>query len=131
VYYPGVAGSAAAATRVLGAGDHLDLGVFTLPRTVAFTQVHGVVTGPDGAPAAGAKVYLKLAGEEGSTLSEPARSRSDGTFLLSAALGAEYQVFAEQSVDEDGRRRLLTSEPETFTAASGLSAVTLRLRSPF
>lgn len=130
VYFPGVTVPERADVQTLGGGAHVDVGTFTLPASVTYVPVEGIVLGPEGAPAEGAKVYLKLAGEQGFLISEPAVTGADGTFVLAALSGRQYEVVVDQVLQEDGTRRLLSAGGEVFTAAPGMASMTLTLRPP-
>jgi hypothetical protein len=127
-FYPGTTAAAQARVTTLGPGARVTLGDFVLPASTPHAAVRGTVTGSDGAPVAGAKVYLKGPEEGSYVLSEPAVTGVDGRFVLAVAVGEQYQLFAEHVVEEEGRRRIATSEPVRLTGVPGLAELTLLLR---
>jgi len=59
VYFPAAATADVAEAVVVGAGEQVTLGDFTLTSNTTFVQVSGTVVTESGSPAAGAKVYLR------------------------------------------------------------------------
>jgi hypothetical protein len=95
IFYPGVDKAGGASTLAVGAGQLVALDDLRVPPSWRYVTLSGVVIGSDGAPAAGARVYLKRADETNYMLVEPATSDMFGRFVLAAVAGPEYQLFAE------------------------------------
>ena len=80
-----------------------------------------------GAPAEGARVFLRGAGEGDRIVSEPVVADFMGRFVIAAREGFEYRIFAERA-REAGRPSSVDSADEvTLTAAEGLKPVRLTL----
>ena len=127
VFHPGVE-LASAATRVtLAAGERKDLADFRIPTGQKYVAVPGVVFDVGGAPAEGARVFLKGVGEGDRIVSEPVVADFMGRFVIAAREGFEYRIFAERA-REAGRPSSVDSADEvTLTAAEGLKPVRLTL----
>jgi hypothetical protein len=117
-----------AGSVIVSPGGRAPMGDVRLPPSMAYVRVSGSVFGPDGEPAPGTRVYLKGADEGGFILSEPATTDGTGRFILAAMPGERYQVFAERSGSETGRRWTESSDPMAITATEGLAPVRLDLR---
>jgi hypothetical protein len=113
----------------LGEGERLALGRWSLPASVRMTRLEGTVHTVDGAPASGARVFLKSATESGRILGEPAVADSLGRFLIAALDESRYQVFAEFQASEDSRSEF--SAPVALTATRNLPPLRLTIRRRF
>ena len=126
-FHPGVASLNGATRVMLRAGERVALPDFVLPRDVVFVAVSGLVLDPGGAPAPGARVYLK--GQSADyILSEPAVTDASGRFTLAAVAGQDYRLFAERSRDDGAGGRVDSSEQIPFTASAAAPPFKLTLR---
>jgi hypothetical protein len=125
VLHPGVLEVARAVPFVLSAGGAIEQGDLRVPREVAIAQMTGFVFDGHGAPVDGARVYLRGAADRDFIIGEAVTTDFMGRFVIAAAAGHEYQVFAERARPGDTRGRVDASEAIPFTASS--SAVPLRL----
>jgi hypothetical protein len=129
VFYPGRESVGAAARVKIAAGERKVLADFVLPPSLKHVLVTGVVLEPDGGPAAGARVFLKSADENGYVLGEPVISDSSGRFTASALAGREYAVFAERPISDSGNGRVESSDAVKVSLADTSPApLTLALR---
>ena len=127
VFYPGAELPSAAARVTLAAGERRDLADFRIPAGQKYVAVPGVVFDAGGAPAEGARVFLKGVGEGDRIVSEPVVADFMGRFIIAAREGVEYRIFAERA-REAGRPSSVDSADEvTVTAAEGLKPVRLIL----
>jgi Carboxypeptidase regulatory-like domain len=127
VFYPGAELPSAAARVALAAGERRDLSDFRIPAGQKYVAVPGVVFDAGGAPAEGARVFLKGVGEGDRIVSEPVVADFMGRFIIAAREGFEYSIFAERA-REAGRPSSVDSADEvTLTAAEGLKPVRLTL----
>jgi hypothetical protein len=127
VFYPGAELPSAAGRVTLAAGERRDLSDFRIPAGQKYVAVPGVVFDAGGAPAEGARVFLKGVGEGDRIVSEPVVADFMGRFIIAAREGFEYRIFAERA-REAGRPSSVDSADEvTLTAAEGLKPVRLTL----
>jgi hypothetical protein len=119
VFHPGVSDLSTATRVVVGGGKRVELKDFTLPSSVAYVAVSGIVIGSDGSPATGARVYLKGADAE-FIVSEPAITDASGRFVLAALAGRSYRLFAERERQDGSDRRIDSSGQSAFTAVNDL-----------
>jgi hypothetical protein len=128
VFYPGVEQLADAQRIALAPGQRTEMNDFVLPSDLGYVQISGSVVEADGAPAAGARVYLKGPEETDYVLSEPAVADRDGRFVLAALGGRKYRLFAERTRGEGASSRIDSSEQLPLTADENGSPVRLTLR---
>jgi len=127
ILHPGVE-SVGGATRVaLTAGQRLELADFRLPATHAYVPISGVVFDPDGAPAEGARVYLKGVDGNNRIVSEPVVADFMGRFLIAARAGAGYGLFAERARPGGSSSRVDSADEMRLVAVDGLKPVRLTL----
>ena len=127
VFYPGAELPSAATRVTLAAGERRDLADFRVPAAQTYVAVSGVVFDAGGAPAEGARVFLKGVGEGDRIVSEPVVADFMGRFVIAAREGFEYRIFAERA-REAGRPSSVDSADEvTLTATEGLKPVRLTL----
>jgi hypothetical protein len=127
ILHPGVE-SVGGATRVaLTAGQRLELADFRLPASQAYVQLSGVVFDADGAPAEGARVYLKGAGGNDRIVSEPVVADFMGRFVIAARAGAGYGLFAERARSGGRSSRVDSTDELRLIAVDGLKPVRLTL----
>ena len=127
-FHPGVAVLTGATRVMLRPGERVALPDFKLPRDVVFVAVSGLVLDPDGAPAPGARVYLKGQADVDYILSEPAITDASGRFTLAAVAGRPYRLFAERSRDDGSVARIDSSEQVPLTASAAAPPFKLTLR---
>jgi hypothetical protein len=130
VLHPGVLRVADAATVRLNAGERIDIGNFAVPASAGMARIIGVVFDSSGAPAEGARVYLRGPAERDYILTEPVVTDFVGRFTIAAFLDYDYLVFAERDRPGDARGRLDLSEPVLLTLAPSTSPLRLTLRRP-
>jgi Carboxypeptidase regulatory-like domain len=119
------AGTPVSALRVVvGAGASLTLDDLRLAPAAHYVPLSGFVLNADGAPAEGARVYLKGASEEARILSEPATVDFLGRFVIAGLANTDYRLFAERTRD----RRVDSSDQVSVRAAAGLKTLKLVLR---
>jgi hypothetical protein len=95
-YFPAVATADAAATVLVGAGEQIALGDFTLPSAVAFVHVSGDVVTESGQPAAGAKVFLiRDDPKRFRIFSGPIVTDDQGRFIVAIAQGEHVKLTIE------------------------------------
>ena len=127
VFYPGAELPSAATRVTLAAGERRELADFRIPAGQKYVAVSGVVFDAGGAPAEGARVFLKGVGEGDRIVSEPVVADFMGRFVIAAREGYEYRIFAERA-REVGRPSSVDSADEvTLTATEGLKPVRLAL----
>jgi hypothetical protein len=127
ILHPGV-GTLAAATRVvLAPGEHRDLEDFKIPTHYNYVPVSGVVFDADGAPAEGARVYLKGVGEDDRIVSEPVAVDFMGRFVIAARAGTDYLLFAERPRGGGRSSRVDSTDELRVSAVEGLKPVRLTL----
>ena len=113
------------ASRVtLAPGQRAALGDFSIPAHIKYVSVSGFVLDADGAPAEGARVYVRGVAEGDHIVAEPATVDFLGRFVIAVLAGGDYQVFAErlQSPKTDA------TEPVRVTASDALKPLRLVLR---
>ena len=113
---------------VLGRGERLVLGPWPLPSSVRLTRLEGTVHTVDGAPAAGARVFLKAGTDAGRILGEPAVADSLGRFLIAVLEETDYQVFAEIQASQASRSEFSTPVPLSVTRTTPPLRLTIRRR---
>jgi hypothetical protein len=129
IFYPGVDRPGPGSTIAIGAGALVALDDFRLPSSVRYVTLSGVVIDADGAPATGARVYLKRADEANYMLVEPATSDMFGRFVLAAIAGPEYRLFAEShSAGSSWPRRSDSSDEVRVESSGPLAPLRLTLR---
>jgi carboxypeptidase family protein len=128
VLFPGVDLPARASRITVEAGERIELPDFVLPPALSYVAIQGLVTDADGAPAVGARVFLKGPAEMDYILSEAVLTGADGAFVLAALSGREYRVFAERTRDDDENGPVDSSEQALVTAMTGAPPLTLKLR---
>jgi hypothetical protein len=129
VFLPGVSDPQSAREVAVGGGERVRADDFIMPATIRYVPISGHVLGPAGAPAQGARVYLKGLADEDYILTEPAVTDPDGRFTIAALAAGEYVVFAERERDATGRGgRLDASDELPVTADAGTRPVVLRLK---
>lgn len=117
------------ATRaMLSGGQRLSLDPLVLPATLQIVRIEGTVQSPDGAPAAGARVFLKSAAEAGRIFGAPAVTDSLGRFAIAALGGEQYQVFAER---DNAGGHLTFSDPVPVHADQPVPLLRLTVRRRF
>jgi hypothetical protein len=127
VFHPGVE-LASAATRVtLAAGERRDLADLRIPAGQKFVSVSGVVFDAGGAPAAGARVFLKGAGEDDRIVSAPVQADFMGRFIIAARDRFEYRIFAERAREAGRASRVDSTAEVKLTAVEGLKPIRLTL----
>ena len=94
--YPGTETVRAATIVTVRAGDAIDLHDFVIPANISFVEIHGVVRETTGIAAAGARVFLAGPNAGDHIVGEPAITDEFGQFVLSAAAGQLYRLFAER-----------------------------------
>jgi hypothetical protein len=130
VMHPGVFEVARAASFVLAAGGTIALGDLHVPGAVDIAQVTGFVFDGHGAPVDGARVYLRGPGDRDFIIGEAVTTDFMGRFVLAAAAGHEYRLFAERARPGDARGRIDATDPIAFTASSSAVPLRLELRRP-
>ena len=130
VLHPGVSDIARAAPFVLSAGGEIDQGDLHVPREVAIAQMTGFVFDGHGAPVDGARVYLRGSADRDFIIGEAVTTDFMGRFVIAAAAGHEYRVFAERPRPGDARGRVDASDAIAFTASSPAVPIRLVLRRP-
>ena len=127
VFHPGVA-LASAATRVtLAAGERKDIADFRIPADQRYVAVSGVVFDASGAPAEGARVFLKGVGEGDRIVSEPVAADFMGRFVIAAQQGFVYRIFAERAREAGRPSKVDSTDEVKLTAVEGLRPVRLTL----
>lgn len=125
VFHPGVSTSVAARAFSLAAGAGLDLGTLALPAAVELVEVRGLVFDAARAPAAGARVYLRSADDDGRSVSAPVTTDFAGGFAIAMPAHHEYEIFAERDA---GNGRLEVTDTVRVGAGHRHSPLTLTLR---
>jgi hypothetical protein len=101
VYHPGTATLAQATTLALDAGDDAAGIDITLQR-VATATIDGVVTRPDGAPAAGTTLQLEAVVSDGpfvtDTTTIDATAGADGSFRIAQVTPGQYRLVARAPI---------------------------------
>jgi hypothetical protein len=112
----------------LSAGQPLSLASLVVPSTVPIAHVVGSVHTTDGAPASGARVFLKSGDEDGHILGEAAVADMLGRFVLAALAGERYLIFAERPASAGASHRPEFSPPLAVTVAPQMVPLRLTLR---
>jgi carboxypeptidase family protein len=126
--YPGVESVRAATIVPVRAGVSVDLTDFVIPAYISFVQIPGVVLDSAGAPAVGARVFLAGPSDGDRILSAPAITDESGRFVLSAAAGQQYRIFAERPYAGSQSSRVDATDVISVTAAPHLALHKLSLR---
>jgi hypothetical protein len=122
LFHPGVT-SVRQATRVkLGPGERTAIAPLVLPASARTVAVPGIVIDPDGAPAAGARVFVGGQYVRGA----PVVADSSGRFMVTAFEGFTYRIFAQ--AEPAASRQMTSSDPQTFTATANLPPLRVALR---
>ena len=117
-FHPGVLRAIdAMAVRVPAAG-RIELGDFVIPSALAFVKISGVVVDAAGAPAEGARVYLRGPADRDVIYGEPVSADFVGRFAIAALVDRDYRIFAERPRPGGARGRLDISEPLPITASA-------------
>jgi hypothetical protein len=116
---------------LLGGGERLSLDPFVLPADVRLVRLEGSVHGADGAPAAGARVFLKDAAEEGRIVGTAAIADDLGRFVLAVLEDERYQVFAERPMSTGTASGPDFSDPVSVNARAGMPPLRLTVRRRF
>ncbi len=127
MHHPGVEGASGATRVALTAGQRFELADFRLPASHAYVPISGVVFDADGAPAEGARVYLKGVGENERIVSEPVIADFMGRFVIAARAGTDYALFAERARPGGSASRVDSADEVRVTAVAGLNPVRLTL----
>jgi hypothetical protein len=107
---------AAAAIRVEG-GSRRAAGDIILPKTFRVAQVSGTVVQPDGQPAVGAKVAMKLDFDGWGLPWTTIHTDRGGRFVFAMIVGTRYRVVAESAQPSlSSPRTTVSVDPETVTA---------------
>lgn len=126
IFHPGVTGVGDASRVRLAAGERKGIDPLVLPKEARIVPVTGVVLDPDGAPAAGARVFLAGGPERSFILGMPVVADDQGRFTLAAFEGFDYSLFAER---REGEWRVSqASDQQRFPAGAGLPPFRLVLR---
>jgi hypothetical protein len=109
-------------------GQRVMLPPLVVPSTVPIARVGGTVHTTDGAPAPGARVFLKSGDDEGHILGDAAIADMLGRFVLAALEGERYMIFAERAAPAGASHRPEFSEPIAVTVESRMAPLRLTLR---
>jgi hypothetical protein len=118
VLYPGVDSLEDAAIVTVRAGADLELDDLVVPEHTAFVQIPGVVLDGAGVPAEGARVFLAGPFDGDHILGEPAVTDQFGRFVLSAAAGQQYKLFAERARASGRSSRVDASDSVLLTVSA-------------
>ena len=127
VFFPGVTTMAAARRVAVGSGERVNLDDFRIPAHEHYTPVSGTVFDADGAPAEGARVYLKGAGEHEQIISEPVAVDFMGRFVIAARAGMDYWLFAERPRLAGRSSRADSTDQVRLTVTTGMKPLRLTL----
>ena len=127
IFFPGVDTMAAARRVSVGAGERVNLADFKIPAHEKYIAVSGAVFDADGAPAEGARVYLKGAGEHEQIISEPVTVDFMGRFVIAARAGMDYWLFAERSRLAGRSARADSTDQVRLTVIDGMKPLRLTL----
>jgi hypothetical protein len=111
VIYPGVDLLRDAQPVTMRAGVDIRLDDFVVPARFSFAPIEGIVVDAAGRPAEGARVFLAGPEPGDHILGGPAITDMLGRFVLTAAAGQEYSVFAERARSGGTAPRLDVSVP--------------------
>lgn len=124
-------GYAAARDGILEGGEQRVLDPLVLPGDARIAHLEGFVYRGDGAPAPGARVFLKGPGEDGHLLGAPAVADAGGRFLIALVHGERYHVFAEQMSPTGSSAAPEFSDSVEVSAAPVLPPLRLTVRRRF
>ena len=127
LYFPAAADAGASSRITVAAGERKKLPDFSIPAERAYVPVSGVVLDSGGAPAEGARIFLKGVGEYERIVSEPVFADFMGRFVIAARAGGEYGVFAERPRAGSHAGGVDATDTIRVTAADGLAPVRLVL----
>jgi len=116
---------------LIGGGERLSLDSLVLPADVRLVRLEGSVHGSDGAPAAGARVFLKDDAEAGRIVGAAAIADDLGRFVLAVLEDEGYQVFAERPMSTGTSSGLDFSDPVSVNARAGMPPLRLTVRRRF
>jgi hypothetical protein len=108
-------------------GRRVALGALAVPASLAIVQLSGVVLDAAGAPAEGARVFLRGPSERDYVVGEPVVADFVGRFTIAAVAG-DYVLFAERVRAGDAHGRLDVSETLHISRSDYGRAVKLTLR---
>jgi hypothetical protein len=129
VFHPGVITVSNAQLVTMAAGGRVEIGDFVVPSDVRFAAITGIVTDSSGAPAEGARVYLRGPDERDYILGLPVVADFVGRFIIAAPADRRYVVFAER--DRPGSaNRLDVTAPVPVTTGPDCDRLRLTLRRP-
>ncbi|MEQ1643950.1 MAG: hypothetical protein ABL959_10940 [Pyrinomonadaceae bacterium] len=116
-YFPNTASRAAAMILEVRAGQTLDKIEFQMPEQLAVRTVRGIITWPDGSPAAEAEVHLEDLGRLGWCVNRcSSKADKDGKFALKAYEGRSYRIRAEAKKIVGGSKVEFFAAMPTFAA---------------
>jgi hypothetical protein len=96
IYFPAAATADTAETVLVGAGEQVALGDFTLASNVAFVHASGIVVTESGQPAAGAKIHLlRDDPKQFRIFSGPMVADEQGRFILAIPRGEHVKLIIE------------------------------------
>lgn len=127
LYFPGVEVASATTRIALGEGERKALADFTIPAHRSYVAVSGIVLDAGGAPAEGARVFLKNVGDDDRIVSEPVTADFMGRFVIAAPAGIEYGLFAERARPGSRAGGVDATDTLRLTATDGLAPVRLVL----
>lgn len=131
VELPGGDGYAVASEGTLDGGERRELAPLVLPGDTKIARLEGVVYRGDGAPAPGARVFLKGSGEGSHVLGAPAVADGGGRFTIALLDGERYCVFAEQAPSTGSSAAPEFSDAVEVSAAPVLAPLRLTIRRRF
>lgn len=96
IYFPAGATADAAETVIVGAGEQMTLGDFTLPSNTAFVHASGIAVTENGTPAASAKIFLlRDDPKHFQIFSGPILSDEQGRFIVAIPRGERVTLTVE------------------------------------
>ena len=131
VELPGGDGYAVASEGTLGGGERRELEPLVLPGDTRIAQLEGIVYRGDGAPAPGARVFIKGSGEGSHLIGAPAVADAGGRFAIALVDGERYCVFAEQAPTTGSSAAPEFSDAVEVSAARVLAPLRLTIRRRF
>jgi hypothetical protein len=129
VFHPGVTRAADATVVTLPAGGEVELRDLTVPSTISFVEITGVIFDSDRVPVEGARVYLRGPAERDFILTAPVVTDLSGRFTITAVADQEYVVFAERP-SRNARGRLDSTNLVRVIATPTHARLQLTLRPP-
>ena len=129
VFHPGVTRAAEATVVSIPAGGEVELRDLTIPSTISFVEITGVIFDSSRVPVEGARVYLRGPAEGDVILTAPVVTDLSGRFTITAVADQEYVVFAERP-NQHGRGRLDSTDLVRVIATPTHARLTLTLRPP-